>query len=273
MPDKRKKHRRHGEKSSGSAQVETAEHPDIMLAYGRRTAAEIIKHRPQDIVEVFLLKDAKYSRELSAGIEQLVLQGAVCNELSRQELDTFLDSEQHQGIGLRTRAKKEASIEELLRVSSEQEAHKLIVALDQVTDPYNLGAIMRAAGALGVDGVVVTKDRSAGLSQTARKVSAGASEVVPLAVVTNLSRTLQEFKKNGFWIVGTSLADESIDLRKSDIARPIVLVLGSEGKGMRHQTEKQCDYLVKIPMPGLIDSLNVGQAGAIAMYQLGALGK
>lgn len=144
----------------------------------------------------------------------------------------------------------------------------ILVALDQVVDPQNLGSILRAAAAFGAAGVLFTKDRSSPLTEAAQRVSVGASEIVPHVVVTNLVRELQRLKQQGFWVAGASLAADAQPLDEVEVPTPTVLVMGSEHSGLRRLVAENCDLLVKIPMRGEIQSLNVGQAAAILLYEL-----
>ena len=139
--------------------------------------------------------------------------------------------------------------------------------LDGVTDPHNLGAVLRSADATGVDAVIVTKDKSASLNATVRKVACGAADVIPLIQVTNLSRTLAELQEKAIWVVGTAgEATQSVFDCKMD--GPIALVMGAEGKGMRRLTRERCDELIKLPMHGTVSSLNVSVATGICLYEI-----
>jgi len=138
--------------------------------------------------------------------------------------------------------------------------------LDGVQDPHNLGACLRSADAAGVDAVIVPRDRAAGMSATVRKVASGAAETVPLIQVTNLARTLRWLKQRGLWIVGT---DEQADtsLYQAELTGPLALVLGAEGAGLRRLTRDHCDLLVRIPMYGAVESLNVSVAAGVVLYE------
>jgi 23S rRNA (guanosine2251-2'-O)-methyltransferase len=151
-------------------------------------------------------------------------------------------------------------------VVQDKEGPVLILVLDGVTDPHNLGACLRSADAAGVDAVVVPKDKSADLNPTVRKVACGAAEVVPFVRVTNLSRTLKALQERGVWLYGTaSEAEKSI--YDSDLCASMALVMGAEGIGMRRLTREQCDYLVRLPMAGSVGSLNVSVATGICLFE------
>lgn len=147
------------------------------------------------------------------------------------------------------------------------EGDPLLLVLDGVQDPHNLGACMRTAEAAGVAAVIVPKDRAVGLTPVARKASAGASEVVPLVQVTNLARTLRLLKERGIWLVGTSDAADT-DLYAQDLRGPLALVMGNEGEGLRRLTSELCDFRVSIPMAGVIESLNVSVATGVCLYEI-----
>jgi 23S rRNA (guanosine2251-2'-O)-methyltransferase len=142
----------------------------------------------------------------------------------------------------------------------------LILVLDGVTDPHNLGACLRTADAAGVGAVVIPKDRSATLDGTARKVAAGAAEFVPVAQVTNLARALGVLKERGVWVVGTD-EEARETVHEADLNRSLALVLGAEGAGMRRLTREQCDFVVRIPMSGHVSSLNVSVAAGVALFE------
>ena len=148
----------------------------------------------------------------------------------------------------------------------QQETPALLLVLDGVTDPHNLGACIRTADAAGVLAVIVPKDKSATLNATVRKVACGAAEVMPLVSVTNLARTLEKLRQQGFWVVGTAGEAEQT-LYQQDLTVNKVLVMGAEGKGMRRLTREHCDFLVKLPMAGSVSSLNVSVATGVCLFE------
>lgn len=189
--------------------------------------------------------------------------GVTLRVVSRSDLDLRAPGMRHQGVLAAIEATGLAG-EELLDAPATPE--RMLLALDGVQDPHNLGACLRTAEAAGVAAVIVPKDRAVGLTAVARMVSAGAAERVPLVSVTNLSRTLEQLKTRGYWTVG--LAGEGGEsLYEVDLTGPLVLVLGAEGDGMRHLTREHCDRLVRIPMRGQIESLNVSVAAAVCLYE------
>jgi 23S rRNA (guanosine2251-2'-O)-methyltransferase len=184
-----------------------------------------------------------------------------------EELDRLAEGERHQGVVAEIVphvGDPETQLEEALEAHAD--SPPLLLVLDGVTDPHNLGACLRSADAAGVAAVIVPRDRAAGMSPVVRKVAAGAAETVPLVAVVNLARTLRELKEREFWLVGTS--DEATrTLYDADFTGPTVLVLGSEGEGMRRLTREACDDLVSIPMAGAVESLNVSVATGVALFE------
>ncbi len=160
-----------------------------------------------------------------------------------------------------------ASVEQILAISHKAKRPALVLVLDGVTDPQNLGAIVRSAHVLGADGVIVPRDRAVGITATAVKASAGATEHTPIAQVTNLARTLEELKEAGLWIAAAVAAGGDPPW-KTDFKGPTALVLGAEGKGIRPLVLRGCDLLVQVPMLGHVASLNVGAAAAALLYEV-----
>jgi 23S rRNA (guanosine2251-2'-O)-methyltransferase len=184
--------------------------------------------------------------------------------VDEKRLDGMTHHARHQGVAARIEAVAlPAHIDEVLEALTEP---ALILILDGVTDPHNLGACLRVADALGVHAVIAPKDRAAGINATVSKVASGAAETVPYLAVTNLARSMRELKEQGIWIVG---ADERADndLYSAKLQGPLAWVLGAEGEGMRRLTREQCDELVRIPMLGTVESLNVSVSAGICLAE------
>ncbi|MFA5536793.1 MAG: 23S rRNA (guanosine(2251)-2'-O)-methyltransferase RlmB [Bacillota bacterium] len=192
--------------------------------------------------------------------------GIPIQQASRRNLDELTERGKHQGVLAYVAPKSYLSVEALLEEAEKKGDQPLLVALDHLEDPHNLGAILRVVDAMGAHGVIITKARSVSLSATVGKTSAGAMEYVPVARVSNLSQTLLQLKKQGLWIAGLEgAAQESIyDL---DWKMPLVLVVGAEGEGLSRLIRDNCDFLVHIPMKGQINSLNASVAAAVALYE------
>lgn len=238
------------------------------IAYGIHSISAIIANEPERLIEVYALKGREDDR-ITPLIDQARALGASVQFMSRKVLDDKSDGEQHQGIMARVKVAKqkdEADLSDLLAQLDKQNIPPLLLILDGVTDPHNLGAVLRTADAAGVHGVIVPKDRSAKLTGTARKVACGAAEVMPLFVVTNLARSLKSLQNEGVWIVGTAGEAEQDVFHKS-MTGPLALVMGAEGTGMRRLTRENCDDLVKIPMAGSVSSLNVSVATGVILFE------
>jgi 23S rRNA (guanosine2251-2'-O)-methyltransferase len=180
-------------------------------------------------------------------------------------LNELCESEHHQGLVAFLQPVSPPPLSELIELAKQENG--VIVALDEVQDPHNLGAVLRVAEATAAVGVILPQDRSAQLTPAARKVSVGASELVPVCQVVNLRRALQDLKKAGVWVIGAAVSDEAQDLFSFEPNLPCVLVLGSEGRGLRQGILEECEQLVRIPMRGVLDSLNVSQSAAVLLYE------
>ena len=173
----------------------------------------------------------------------------------------------HQGVALQLACSKTISLEQLILFSKKNSVNPIIMALDGITDPHNVGAIIRSAEAFDCKGVIIPQRRSAGLTGTVAKVAAGALEHLQVSRVVNLNRALEELKKNGFIVIGLS-GDGQLSISKFDEKAPIVVVVGSEDKGISLLTQKKCDYLLRIPLKGKTSSLNASVAASISLFHL-----
>ena len=189
----------------------------------------------------------------------------VVKQVSSQKLDSMSDGKSHQGVIASGACAEYSSVEEILAKSKEKGTDPFIIICDEIEDPHNLGAIIRTAEAAGVDGVIIPKRRSASLNRTVYKTSAGAASYVPVARVSNLAAAIDELKENGVWIYGTDASGE--DYTKVDMSGPCAIVIGSEGFGMGRLTKEKCDFLLKLPMFGQVNSLNASVAAGIFMYE------
>jgi 23S rRNA (guanosine2251-2'-O)-methyltransferase len=189
-------------------------------------------------------------------------------EVTRPELDRLTDRAVHQGIALKVPAYEYADPDDLIDAARDSGHPSLVVALDSVTDPRNLGAVVRSAAAFGAHGVVVPERRAAGMTASAWKASAGAAARVPVARAVNLTRKLKEYQQAGLMVVGLD-AEGSADIGELDLVTdPLVLVVGSEGRGLSRLVRETCDVLVRIPMAAATESLNAGVAAGIALYEV-----
>jgi 23S rRNA (guanosine2251-2'-O)-methyltransferase len=192
--------------------------------------------------------------------------GIDVKQLDRDALDQAAEGANHQGALAWVRmpaARAEQDLDELLAAI---DGPPFLLILDGVTDPHNLGACLRSADAAGAHAVIAPKDNAVGLTPVAVKVASGAAESMPFVQVTNLARTLDQLKRRGIWLIGTA-DDAETTLYQADLRGPLALVLGSEGKGMRRLTRERCDLLVRLPMLGRVESLNVSVAAGICLYE------
>ncbi len=234
------------------------------VLYGINTVAEALKARGRAFEWIGVATERKDIR-LKRVIDECRKIGVQVRFLSRVELDRLAGNAAHQGLVAVTSAKQYNDLDDL--IAARRGEHSLIVVLDGVEDPHNLGAILRTADAAGADGVVVPDRRAAGVTGTVAKVSAGASEHLPIAKVTNISRSLEELKSNDLWIVGMDeRGPQTYD--KIDYNMHCAVVLGAEGKGLHELVRKHCDFLVSIPMLGKVPSLNVSVAAGIVLFEV-----
>ena len=204
------------------------------------------------------------------GLQRLAAQakeaGAVVVPVDRRKLDMMSFTHAHQGVITLAAAHEYATIDEIMEDAAARGQAPLIVICDELTDPHNLGAIMRSAECAGAHGVIIPKRRSVGLTATVAKASAGAVEYMKVARVTNINNAIQELKERGVWVFGTA-AEGSIPMYKADLTGPAAIVIGNEGDGMSPLVRKNCDVMVSIPMQGRISSLNASAAAAILLYE------
>ena len=192
--------------------------------------------------------------------------GIVVVEADRRKLDGMSRTHAHQGVIALAAVREYATVESILAAAAEKDEPPLLVVCDEISDPHNLGAIIRTAECAGAHGVIIPKRRSAGLTAVVAKTSAGAVSYIPVARVANIPSLLKELKKQGVWVFGTA-ADGTTDLYGADLKGPAAIVIGSEGSGMTRLVSESCDFLVSIPMKGHISSLNASAAAAILLYE------
>ena len=200
-------------------------------------------------------------------LKDLKSKGVLVEEVSWNRLSQLTCGASHQGVALQLACSKTLSLLDLIKLSKNNSANPIILALDGITDPHNVGAIIRSAEAFDCKGIIIPQRRSAGLTGTVAKVAAGALEHLPVSRVVNLNRALDELKKNGFMIVGLS-GDGPFLISKFHEKTPLVLIVGSEDKGISLLTQKKCDFLLRIPLKGKTSSLNASVAAAISLFHL-----
>jgi 23S rRNA (guanosine2251-2'-O)-methyltransferase len=244
------------------------------VLFGFHAVGVRLKTAPQSIVEIYYEPTRRDAR-MRQFLEKVAESGVRLIEADGMRLAKLAGSHGHQGVAARVQEIKQVhSLDELLEnleasnaaLPPAERTQPLILVLDGVTDPHNLGACLRVADGAGAHAVIAPKDHAAGINATVSKVASGAAETVPYFMVTNLARTLNELKERAIWVIGTS--DQATQtLYQADFKGPVALVLGAEGDGMRQLTAKTCDQLVSIPMLGAVESLNVSVASGICLYE------
>ena len=231
---------------------------------GRNALTEALKSG-RTIDKVFVA-DGDTDRSLQRLAAQAKEAGAVIVPVDRRKLDSMSTTRSHQGVIALVAAHEYATIDEILQEAADRGEAPLIVICDELSDPHNLGAIMRSAECAGAHGVIIPKRRSVGLTATVAKASAGAVEYMKVARVTNISNAISELKEKGVWVFGTA-AEGSIPMYQADLRGPAAIVIGNEGDGMSQLVRKNCDVMVHIPMAGRITSLNASAAASILLYE------
>ncbi|MDU3076699.1 MAG: 23S rRNA (guanosine(2251)-2'-O)-methyltransferase RlmB [Mixta calida] len=234
------------------------------VIFGIHAVQALLERDPQRFQQVWILK-GRDDHRLQPLIAALAAQGIVIQVATRQWLDSKVEGAVHQGIIAQVKPGRHYQEGDLPDLLASIESPLLLI-LDGVTDPHNLGACLRSADAAGVHAVIVPKDRSAQLNATAKKVASGAAENVPLIRVTNLARTMRLLQEYHVWIVGTA-GEATHDLWESKMTGPLALVMGAEGEGMRRLTREHCDDLIRLPMAGSVSSLNVSVATGICLFE------
>ncbi len=232
--------------------------------FGWHVVEAVLKREPERLQQVWIQtgRQDKRVKGITSSLDDL---GVRWNVVHRKELDEKV-SGVHQGIVAAVSESREWGEDDLMAMLAGSDKPPFLLVLDGVTDPHNLGACMRTADAVGVQAVIVPKDKSATLTPVARKVACGAAETVPFVRVTNLARCLRTLKDKGVWLIGTAGEADST-LYQANFTGSVALVMGAEGKGMRRLTREHCDALINIPMLGHVDSLNVSVATGVCLYE------
>ncbi|MFD0966789.1 23S rRNA (guanosine(2251)-2'-O)-methyltransferase RlmB [Seminibacterium arietis] len=234
--------------------------------YGIHAVRALLMNAPERLVEVYALK-GRDDKRLQPLLNELYRLGISVQFFNRQTMDKKAQDEAHQGLIARIKVARELNENDLAKILQDRE-NPLLLVLDGITDPHNLGACLRTADAAGVCAVIVPKDKSAQLTSTVRKVACGAAETVPLIKVTNLARTLRDLQSQfNIWVVGTA-GEATETIYKSRLTGPLALVMGAEGDGMRRLTRETCDQLISIPMAGAVSSLNVSVATGVCLFEI-----
>lgn len=257
------RHKRPQVEAEPKRREEPRELPDDVLV-GRNAVTEALKSG-RGINKLWI---ASGDREGSvAEIAALAKErGIVVQYVERAKIEALAGGHRHQGVLAYVAPVPYAELEDILKAAEEKGEAPFLVLLDELEDPHNLGALLRTADATGVHGILIPKRRSVSLNATVAKTSAGAVEYVPVARIGNIAQTLKKLKEKGFWVAGADMDGEKA-YYEADLTGPLVLVVGSEGKGMSRLTKEACDFIVRMPMVGRINSLNASVAGSILMYE------
>lgn len=236
-----------------------------MIIIGRKPVLEAL-NSGEEIDQVYIL----YGQQ--GGIIDTIRiaakkRGIKCNQVPVEKFKSITSNPNAQGVAAKKSDQKFYSVEEIIS-SSKKNTYPILLILDSIQDTHNTGAIIRTAECSGVNGIILTKHNSAPINETVVKTSAGATEHIKLSQVTNLAQTLKQLKEEGFWVIGSSLSENSKVYTEADYKIPLALVLGNEEKGLRRLTIDSCDLLIKIPMMGKIQSLNVSVSAGIILFEV-----
>ncbi len=235
--------------------------PEGMIA-GRNAVFEAIRSG-RAIDRLFVQDNAEGS--IGKILAEARRRGLTCTKVSRAALDRMTGGVVHQGVAAQAAAHTYASVEEILQLAKDRGEDPLLILLDGLEDPHNLGAIMRSAECAGAHGVIIPRHASVGLTETVAKASAGAIEYLPVARVTNLVQTMEKLKEQGLWIAACDMGESLY--YEADLTGPLAIVVGNEGKGISRLVKEHCDLTVSIPLKGKINSLNASNAAAIIVYE------
>ena len=236
------------------------------ILYGRRPVLEALRGGNRPVLKVYLMKGAR--DEVFTQVEaQVQARGIPCDYESRHKLDVMAKTDKHQGVVAVLESRRYADFQDLVEGPARRGEPLFAVLLDEVTDPQNLGAILRSADAAGVQGVIIPKDRSADITPAVVKASAGAAEHVLTVKVSNLNDAIRKLKEAGAWVYGADM-EGSRPFYEADLKRPCALVIGSEGKGLRRLVRENCDEILSIPMVGKVASLNASVSAALLMFEV-----
>lgn len=231
--------------------------------YGRNPVLEAIRHGRE--IDKILIKKGGIDGSVNVIVKKAKDLGIIISEVDKQKLDSICGGENHQGVVAYTAVHEYATVKDILKKAADKGQPPFIIICDKITDPHNLGSIIRTANCAGVDGIIIPKRNSVGLNAVVAKTSAGAVEYTPVARVTNIAQTVEALKKEGVWVAGADMDGESMG--KCDLKGALALVIGNEGEGISHLVKEKCDFLVSIPMFGDINSLNASVAAAVLTYE------
>lgn len=233
------------------------------IIFGRGPVTEALKNNHH--IDKIVIKNGPYAKSLVPIIDMAKKNGIVIRQADGAALDRMAGGENHQGVVAMVSAFSYVTVKDILKRAEEKGEKPFVILCDKITDPHNLGAIIRTANCVGAHGVIIPKHESAGVNSVVMKTSAGAVEYTPVAKVRNLADTIDELKDNGFWVTAADMDGSS--MYDIDFTGSLAIVVGSEGKGVSRLVREKCDFIASIPMCGEINSLNASVAAAVLMYE------
>ena len=236
------------------------------IVYGVHAVRHALRQTPDEVLELWVQDGKHKSKEINGILELAGAAEISIQQVSRDAIEKISAGAVHQGIVIKRRIRQKTINDLDSLFDGLENSSPLLLVLDGIQDPHNLGACLRTANAAGVDAVIIPKDRAVSVTATARKIASGAAEHTPVITVTNLTRALDQIKQHGIWCFGLA-GDAEEEIFSVDLKGSLALVLGAEGKGLRENTRKHCDRLVRIPMLGQVESLNVSVATAVCLYE------
>ncbi len=236
------------------------------ILYGRNAVREALRAKRRSLKRLIISSGAQENTVLAEITKLAESAGVAVDKVERQTLDKQLRDANHQGVALECGPYPYVEIEDCLKLAETRGELAFLLMLDHLQDPQNIGTLLRTAEAVGVHGVIMPGRRAAEITPAVVNASAGATEHLHVAIVTNLSQTIDQIQKEGVWVVGADEDERSQMYDKVDMDMPIALVIGAEGTGLARLTRERCDFIVKLPMTGQIESLNAAVAGSILLY-------
>lgn len=237
------------------------------ILYGRQPVRETLRARRRQVFRLLLAEGVRPAGVVGQILSLAEAASIPVQTMNRRELDKLGGEVNHQGLAAEVSGYPYVELAEPMRLARESQASPFLLLLDHVQDPQNLGSLLRTAEAAGVHGVIIPGRRAAGVTPAAVRASAGAAEHVRVALVANLVQAMRQLKAEGVWIAGLEAAPDAQLYTKAALSGPLGLVIGSEGQGLARLVRETCDFLIRLPMLGRVESLNAGVAGAIALYE------
>ncbi len=243
---------------------------EIEILYGRNAVAEALRANRRRLYRLLIAQNLAQTKAVDTIAHLADQRGVPIATVKRSDIDRILDKERghHQGVALEAGPYPYTPRQDILALAEQASQQPLILMLDCLQDPQNVGSLLRTAEVVGAHGAILPKRRAVSVTPAVVNASAGAVEHLRVDLVSNLAQTLEQLKQAGLWAVGLEDAPEAIEYSTADLNRPLVLVVGSEGKGMSRLLRERCDFLIRLPMRGRIGSLNAAVAGSVALYEI-----